>query len=138
MQLGTRGKLPALAVVLVLGVLVSGCSAVIPPDAQGQVWENVIQGERANAARGYWGGVGIILFGLFMMVSPIFPDLDVMAKVGIPYISFLGVTVRSSVPAGLVVVLLGILLIIRTQFNVEVSTGEPEGKRRKGRKKKGK
>lgn len=122
--------------VLALAVVVTGCSAALPPDAQGPLWEEVVKGERANAARGGWTGIGLIIVGVLMMVGSMFPDLDLMARVGIPFISFLGITVRTSVPVGLAVVALGVWLINKTQYTVKVSTGEPEKVESRGRGKK--
>lgn len=124
-------------VVLVLAVATTGCSAALPPDAQGPLWEGVVKGEQANAARGGWTGVGLIIVGVLMMVGSLFPDLDIMARAGIPFITFMGITVRTSVPVGLVVVALGVWLINKTQFSVKVSNREPGEGERRGRKRKG-
>ena len=64
--------------VLALAVVVTGCSAALPPDAQGPLWEEVVKGERANAARGGWTGIGLIVVGVLMMVGskPWTPFLD--------------------------------------------------------------
>lgn len=106
-------------------VLMASCSAELPPNARGPLWEQVLEREARSARNGMIVGVVVLMVGAALIVAGLVPGVEILATIGLGHLRVY------EAPIGLAVMVIGLVIIRWTRFQIKVSDGsDSKGRRR--------